>query len=182
VSREEAQRQADAAATAAAKAAMSAAATEATALLANSAAYSPVSVQAVQAAVTAANLVAANPAASLAEIQAAMGTLVRALSGLTPAAQTPASTQVKTIKAGSVKVAGTFKVGKKLTAKTAQWTRGSTFIYRWYAGGKAIKGATGKTLKLTKALKGKKIRVKVTGVRAGYVAVAKTSSASKRIR
>ena len=54
-------------------------------------------------------------------------------------------------------------VGKKLTAVPGTWTSGTTLTYAWYANGKAIKHATARRLALTKAQKGKRITVKVTG-------------------
>ena len=65
-------------------------------------------------------------------------------------------------------ILGLTKVGKKLTAVAGVWTRGTTLGYAWYANGKAIKHATAKRLTLTKAQKGKRITVKVTGKQAGY--------------
>ena len=67
---------------------------------------------------------------------------------------------------GKVKVKGTAKVGKKLTATPGK-AAGATVKYQWLRNGKAIKKATGKTLKLAKSFKGKKISVKVSYVRTG---------------
>ena len=67
------------------------------------------------------------------------------------------------------KISGTFAVGKKLTATTGTWTSGTKFYYQWYANGTPVKGATKRTLKLTKALKGKSVQVAVTGALAYYV-------------
>lgn len=83
------------------------------------------------------------------------------------------------LKAGKIKFSGKAKVGKKLTAKPSKWPKGVSYRYQWYAKGSAIKGATGKTFKLTKAQKGKKVKVTVTVRKAGYAAVAKSSSAKK---
>jgi hypothetical protein len=79
---------------------------------------------------------------------------------------------------GKVKVTGTAKVGKKLAAVPGKAT-GATVKYQWLLNGKAIKKATGKTLKVAKTFKGKKISVKVSYVRTGYTAVTQTSSALK---
>lgn len=81
--------------------------------------------------------------------------------------------------AGSVKVSGKVKVGKKLTAKASGWLPGATFTYQWRAGGKNIAGATKATYKPTKANLGKKITVVVTSSAAGYKKVTKTASAGK---
>jgi len=78
-------------------------------------------------------------------------------------------------------ISGKVAVGSTLTAKPGSWTSGSTFTYRWYANGKAISKATTSTLKLTKAVKGKRISVRVVGKKAGYTAVAKTSAKTPRV-
>ncbi len=79
---------------------------------------------------------------------------------------------------GKVKVKGSAKVGKKLTATPGKAT-GSTVKYQWLLNGKVIKKATGKSLKLAKSFKGKKISVKVSYVRTGYTTVTQNSSALK---
>jgi len=89
---------------------------------------------------------------------------------------------VKPLKAGTVKVTGTAKVGKTLKVAKGSWTSGTSFRYQWYAGGKAINGATKGTLKLAKAQKGKAVKVTVTGSKAGYSTVAKTSKATKPVK
>lgn len=83
------------------------------------------------------------------------------------------------LKVGKIKFTGKAKVGKKLTAKPSKWPSGVTYRYQWYANGTAIKGATGKTFKLAKAQKRKKVKVTVTVRKTGYAAVAKSSSAKK---
>lgn len=83
------------------------------------------------------------------------------------------------LKAGKIKFSGKAKVGKKLTAKPSKWPSGVSYRYQWYSKGTAINGATGKTFKLTKAQKGKKVKVTVTVRKPGYAAVAKSSSAKK---
>jgi alpha-L-rhamnosidase len=80
-------------------------------------------------------------------------------------------------------VTGKAKVGKKLTAVVAV-PAGSKATYQWFKGAKAIKGAKARTLKVTKALRGAKLSVKVTVSRAGYatttVASAKTAKVKKK--
>lgn len=81
------------------------------------------------------------------------------------------------------KITGTPKVGKKLTAKPGTWGPGSVAkAYRWYANGKAIPGAKGKTLKLTASHVGKRITVRITGTKAGYATVTKVSAATAKIK
>ncbi|MGH1561334.1 hypothetical protein [Mumia sp. DW29H23] len=79
---------------------------------------------------------------------------------------------------GKVKVVGKAKVGKKLTARPGA-AAGAKVSYQWLKNGKAIKGAKGKTLKLKKSFKGKKISVRVTYTKVGYKAVVQTSKAVK---
>lgn len=75
---------------------------------------------------------------------------------------------------GAVKITGTPKVGKTLKAVPGK-TDGATVKYQWLAGGKAIKGATKPSLKMTKAMKGKKVSVKVTYSKDGFLPVVQTS-------
>jgi hypothetical protein len=51
--------------------------------------------------------------------------------------------------------------------------------YQWYRGSSKIAGATKKTYTLTKADKGKTVKVKVTGKKTGYAAVSKFSATKK---
>lgn len=76
-------------------------------------------------------------------------------------------------------VVGTAQVGKKLTANSGKWTPGTSFSYQWFASSKAIRGATKSAYTPTAGERGKKITVRVTGSKAGYTTVAKTSSATK---
>jgi hypothetical protein len=80
------------------------------------------------------------------------------------------------------KLSGKAKVGQKLKATTGTWTTGTTFGYQWLANGKVVKGATGKNLKLTKKLRGKKIAVQVTGTLAGYTTVTTVSSTTGKVK
>jgi YVTN family beta-propeller protein len=74
------------------------------------------------------------------------------------------------------KIVGTAKVGRTLRVLPGTWGPGAvTLKYHWFAGGKAIAKATHTTLKLTKAQKGKRITVEVTGSRPGYASVTRTS-------
>jgi hypothetical protein len=73
-------------------------------------------------------------------------------------------------------VTGTTKAGKSLSARAGTWDSGVKLSYQWLRNGVAIKGATKATYKLAAADKGKKISVKVTGTKPGYVTVVKTSA------
>jgi hypothetical protein len=72
-------------------------------------------------------------------------------------------------------------LGRTLSADPGRWDRGVTFSYRWFANGKAIRGATGRKLSLAKAQRGRRITVRVTGHKPGYVAVTRTSKPTKRV-
>ncbi len=79
-------------------------------------------------------------------------------------------------------IAGATKVGNKLTAKPGTWGPGTVAkSYRWYANGKAIKGAKSKTLKLKQAQVGKRITVRATGTKLGYVKAARVSKPTKKV-
>jgi len=93
--------------------------------------------------------------------------------------QAPAPKSLATSKPA---ITGKAKVGMRLVAHPGVW--GPTPVkltYRWYANGAKIAGATGKTLKLTKAQRSKRITVKVTGKKDGYVTASKTSKATKKV-
>jgi len=82
----------------------------------------------------------------------------------------------------TVNVVGATKVGSKLTAKAVAPAAGAKLSYRWYGNGRAIPKATKATLKLSKALKKKRITVVVTASLPGFVTVSMTSNKTARIR
>lgn len=83
---------------------------------------------------------------------------------------TPATPALPTLSAKTKgKLTGTARVGKTLKVKAPTFKlRGVKVTYRWSAGGKTIKKQTSSSLKLTKALKGKRISVTLTATKAGY--------------
>jgi hypothetical protein len=85
-------------------------------------------------------------------------------------------------KKGAVKITGTAKVGKVLTAKVGAWSPVPKLSYRWYRGSTAIKKATKATYKLTKADRKKKITVRVTAHGTNRQTVVVTSPATKKVR
>jgi parallel beta-helix repeat protein len=87
-----------------------------------------------------------------------------------------------TLTVGKVSITGTAKVGKTLLAHHGTWTAGTHFAYKWSANGHAIATATSSSLKLTSAVKGKKITVTVTGTLAGYTKATKTSAATAAVK
>ncbi|MFJ5848163.1 hypothetical protein [Streptomyces sp. NPDC092903] len=98
----------------------------------------------------------------------------------TAAVKVAAGSAPKATKAPTV--SGTAKVGRTLKAAHGTWTPApSSYAYQWYAGGKAIKGATKSSLALKTAQRGKKITVKVTGRRTGHTSGTATSKATKAV-
>lgn len=83
--------------------------------------------------------------------------------------------------AGSPAVSGTAAVGSLLTASPGTWTSGTTFTYQWLADGAAITGATGSSFRPAAAQDGKRISVAITGAKAGYTTVTKTTSQTPRV-
>jgi hypothetical protein len=77
---------------------------------------------------------------------------------------------------GTVMIMGTPKVGKTLKAMPGT-SDGATITYQWLANGKAISKATKPSLKLTDALKGKKVSVKATYGKDGFLETVQTSKA-----
>ncbi|GAA2241545.1 hypothetical protein GCM10010401_12930 [Rarobacter faecitabidus] len=76
-------------------------------------------------------------------------------------------------KSSQPKVGKLIKVGKPAFSKAGKKAQ-LKVSYRWYAAGKAIKGATKQKLRITKKLRKKKITVKVTVSKAGYASKSKT--------
>lgn len=94
------------------------------------------------------------------------------------------SGSTKKVRIGKLKsprptIGGKVKVGKRVKARTSGWTRGTKFRYQWFAGKKALRGATGKKLRITRGMKGKKIVVKVTGRKKGFKAASAKSRPTK---
>lgn len=79
------------------------------------------------------------------------------------------------------RVVGAAKSARVLRVVPGSWTPGASLSFRWYAGGKPIVGATAKTFRLKSKHRGKRISVRVTGSKAGYTTVVR-SSASVRVR
>jgi hypothetical protein len=79
-------------------------------------------------------------------------------------------------------ITGSAKVGRTLRAKHHHWTSGTTFSYRWYADGTRLKHETSRKLTLTKARRGSRITVEVTGSKPGYPTVSRTSARTKKVR
>lgn len=80
------------------------------------------------------------------------------------------------------KIKGKARVGARLTVNTGSWSPAPAFTFRWYANGKAIKGATGTKLKLTSKLKGKRISVKIVATKTGYNTRSLTSARTAKVK
>jgi Carboxypeptidase regulatory-like domain len=97
-----------------------------------------------------------------------------------PSAAT-AAVKLGSLTAPTPTIAGSVKVGAELTARTGNWTSGTSLHDQWYANGKAIGGATHTALALSTAYYGKAIEVRVTGSKSGYATVARTSRATGKV-
>ena len=82
--------------------------------------------------------------------------------------ETVAITSFKYLTAGKARVAGIVAEGGMLGAAHGTWTEGTTFKYQWYSGSTRILGATSKRLVITKDLRGKLIKVRITGSKPKY--------------
>lgn len=86
------------------------------------------------------------------------------------------------LKSATPKISGKARVGVKLTAKSGTWTAATTFSYQWRVSGKSVPGATTSTFVPRAADKGKKVAVRVTGRKAGYTTVTKTSKSTGAVK
>jgi hypothetical protein len=74
-------------------------------------------------------------------------------------------------------ISGDLRVGSTLTAgEGSPSPTPDSYIYRWFANGVQIGGATGKTFILTSAQTGKTITVEVTALKSGYTSKSNTSA------
>lgn len=71
------------------------------------------------------------------------------------------------------RISGTVKVGRRPSAVPGAWTSGASLRYQWFRSGAAIKGATARTYKVTKADAGHRI----TGSKAGFAPASRSSAA-----
>jgi len=110
---------------------------------------------------------------------AATSTPVTVTAGTTPASLT-ATLALTPVTVATPAITGTPRVGVKLTASAAP--TGTTYAYRWYAGGVAISGATSRTFTPGAAQRGTAITVRVTASRTGYASASKTSAPTSAVR
>ena len=100
----------------------------------------------------------------------------------TTSALTAAVAKGKLATTPTPKISGTTKTGATLTADAGAWAPAPDVLaYQWYRGKTAIKGATAATYVLTAADAKATIQVRVTGTKAGYGTVAKTSAATAKV-
>ncbi|MFT4011177.1 MAG: CHAP domain-containing protein [Nocardioidaceae bacterium] len=79
-------------------------------------------------------------------------------------------------------ISGTARVGTPLTASTGTWApAGDSYTYQWYAAGKAISGATGKSYTPAPTDLGKTLTVGVSAVKGGYTTATSTSAATTAV-
>ncbi|WP_306205041.1 hypothetical protein [Actinoplanes sp. RD1] len=112
-------------------------------------------------------------------------TVTAARTGATTATATSASTAA-VAKAAAAKatrkpaITGTPRAGRTVTATAGTWSpKVTSYAYEWRLNGTLVKGATGRTLKLTTAMRGKKLTVTVVARLAGHLDGRATSAAVK---
>ncbi|MCK2024540.1 hypothetical protein KZC52_16545 [Microbacterium sp. kSW2-24] len=93
----------------------------------------------------------------------------------------PTSAVLAVLAAPTPTLSGSAVVGNRLTAAAGAWTAGTRIAYAWYLDGKAIANATGSTLSVTAGMVGKRVTVRVTGAKSGYVTAQRTSTASAAV-
>jgi len=101
--------------------------------------------------------------------------------GYTTTSKTSAAKSVPTVAfttAPTPTISGTLKVGSTLTATAGAWSPAAALAYAWKRNGTTISGATASTYKLVTEDVGATITVTVTGSRAGYTSVSKSSAAT----
>ncbi|MET0927970.1 MAG: hypothetical protein ABWX74_00555, partial [Aeromicrobium sp.] len=110
------------------------------------------------------------------------GSVTVRLTSRTAAAPAPAAPSPARLSAKTPRVTGTARVGRTLKVRVGSWSPRPSYRYQWYANGKKIaKKGTKSAFTLTSRQKGKRITVKVTGRKAGYATVTKTSKKTKKV-
>nr|WP_237447579.1 carboxypeptidase regulatory-like domain-containing protein [Nocardioides flavescens] len=81
------------------------------------------------------------------------------------------------------RIVGRTRVGRTLRVRPGTWSPAAVNLtYQWFARGVAIERATTSTLRLTRALRGKRIQVQVTASRIGSMPVMAASPRTARIK
>ena len=79
-------------------------------------------------------------------------------------------------------IAGTRRVGTTLTASKARWaTRPSSVTYRWQVGGRTVRHADTRSLRLKRHMLGERVQVRAVGSRLGYPRSVVSSQVTKQI-
>lgn len=77
----------------------------------------------------------------------------------------------------TVRATGTTRVGRRLTAARGTWSpSGISFSYQWLRDGRRIAGATRSTFVIRRIDRGHRLSVRITGRKAGYTTVVRTSA------
>lgn len=79
-------------------------------------------------------------------------------------------------------VDGTPRVGRALRAVLPGRDTGTSTRYQWYAGKKAIAGATTIWFAITRDQRGKRLKVRTTTTKPGYVTVKRVSKPTKKVK
>lgn len=79
------------------------------------------------------------------------------------------------------KISGTLRVGRAVSVAPGTWMSGVTQHFQWYVGGSPVARATDRTFTLRAKDLGKRVRVRVTGTKAGYPSVTRTSRATAAV-
>lgn len=82
---------------------------------------------------------------------------------------------------GTPKISGTPTIGRTVKAAAGTWTPGTRYRYQWFVGTTKVAGATSSALKVKASWQGKRLTVKVTGVRSGYRTFTAASAASAKV-
>jgi hypothetical protein len=101
--------------------------------------------------------------------------------GNTTTATRTVTVTVGTLSSAKPRITGSAKVGKTLKVKVGRWSPRPSFRFTWYAGNRVVKTTTSPSLKVSKKWAGKKLKVKVTGTRAGYTTTSVTSSSTSKV-
>lgn len=81
------------------------------------------------------------------------------------------------------RIKGSLRVGRIVRVTVGEWTPYPKRLkFRWFAGGKPVKGATHQRLKLTKKQAGKRLRVVVKASAPGYEPLTVTTKRSRKVR
>ncbi|WP_169923701.1 peptidoglycan-binding protein [Propionicimonas paludicola] len=105
-----------------------------------------------------------------------------AMTSVTRKASSPAVAKANLSTTPTPTITGTAKAGTSLTAVPGTWAPAPvTFGYQWLRDGKPISGATAATYQLQLSDIGAVIKVAVTGNKAGYNSVTKTSAGTAKV-